>query len=481
MTSEFHTHVPNDIQSNPPTQFMDADEIKSYKPYALVNDGLNPVTRAYKRMVDNGVWEAHQILGSRWGIGCVALEVTQRCNLDCTLCYLSESSEAVKDIPLDEIYRRIDGIHKHYGSNTDVQVTGGDPTLRQRDELLAIVSKIKSYGMRPTLMTNGIKASRELLTDLRAAGLEDVAFHVDTTQERKAYKNEVELHKLRLEYIERARGLGMSVLFNTTVHKDNFHELPEIISFFKKHADVVNFASFQLQADTGRGVLRERNFIISAQTVADQIRKGTGENLRFDVPLIGHKDCNSYATSLIVNENCYDAFSAADYIRKMVVVTKDIVAERGNQIGFAGKIVKTVMSDPKNWIPSIKYAAGLVWRMKADLIKTRGQVRKQSYFIHNFMGANELEKCRIDTCSFMVMTHAGPISMCMHNAKRDDYILQPIKTLTDDQYWNPLTGQLQTSEEFMKNENALKAHQIKGTLKQKMGTTTKTESVITGG
>ena len=47
----------------------------------------------------------NQVLGRRSTIGCVALEITQRCNLDCTLCYLSESSESVKDLPLDASLR----------------------------------------------------------------------------------------------------------------------------------------------------------------------------------------------------------------------------------------------------------------------------------------------------------------------------------------------------------------------------------------
>ena len=55
-----------------------------------------------------------QAIGRRYAIGCVAVEITQRCNLDCTLCYLSESSEAVKDVPLDEVFRRIDLIRAHY-------------------------------------------------------------------------------------------------------------------------------------------------------------------------------------------------------------------------------------------------------------------------------------------------------------------------------------------------------------------------------
>lgn len=421
-------------------------------------------------MVDNGIWEPHQVLGRRWGIGCVALEITQRCNLDCTLCYLSENSEAVKDIPLEEIYRRIDVIYKHYGQNTDIQVTGGDPTLRSKPELLDIIRKIRSYGMRPTLMTNGIKATRELIGEMKKAGLEDIAFHVDTTQERKGFKTEADLHKIRKEYIERARGMGVSVLFNTTVHKDNFHEIPEIIRFFREQGDVVNFASFQLQADTGRGVLRERDFIINQDSVAQQIRVGSDEPLRFDVPLIGHQDCNRYATSLLVNGKCFDAFADVEFIRRMVNVTAEIEPERGNQAKFAWKVVKKVGSDPRNWVDGFKYIGKMLWRMKWDLIKAKGMIRKQSFFIHNFMGADQLEPCRIDTCSFMVITNEGPISMCLHNAKRDDYILQPVKQ--NSRYWNPLTGELQDtpytpSQEVVQAANAkLKPVQLKGLLKE---------------
>ncbi|MFM9967801.1 MAG: radical SAM protein, partial [Burkholderiales bacterium] len=87
-----------------------------------------PLASARQRMRDAGLWNDAQHLGRRFAIGCVALEITQRCNLDCTLCYLSESSEALKDLPIEEIYRRIDMIRSQYGPGTDVQITGGEPT-----------------------------------------------------------------------------------------------------------------------------------------------------------------------------------------------------------------------------------------------------------------------------------------------------------------------------------------------------------------
>jgi hypothetical protein len=130
---------------------------------SAVPDQTTPLGRARQAMIATGQWDSSQAMGRSWPIGCVALEITQRCNLDCTACYLSEYSEAVKDLPLEEVFRRIDMIHTRYGAHTNVQVTGGDPTLRRREELLAIVRRLRALGMRPSLLTNGIRASRELL------------------------------------------------------------------------------------------------------------------------------------------------------------------------------------------------------------------------------------------------------------------------------------------------------------------------------
>jgi 7,8-dihydro-6-hydroxymethylpterin dimethyltransferase len=163
------------------------------------------------RMQRSGQWQVGQMAGRRWPVACVSLEITQRCNLDCTLCYLSDSSEAVRDLPLEEVFRRIDLIVAHYGSGTDVQVSGGEPTLRRRDELVQIVERIAQRGLRASLFTNGIKASRELLTVLAKAGLTDVAFHVDMTQQRAGFTSEAALNTLRSDYIERARGLGLGL------------------------------------------------------------------------------------------------------------------------------------------------------------------------------------------------------------------------------------------------------------------------------
>jgi uncharacterized radical SAM superfamily Fe-S cluster-containing enzyme len=272
------------------------------------------------------VFTPNQVLGRTQTIGCAAVEITQRCNLDCTLCYLSEHSESVKDIPLEAVLARLDEIVAHYGSGAHVQISGGDPTLRKHTELIAIVRYAGSIGLHPALFTNGIAAPRRLLKRLAAAGLCDVAFHVDTTQQRHGYKTETDLNALRLEYMERARGLGLMVIFNTTVHAGNLMDVPMLVEFFARHADLVGFAS--------------------------------------------------------------------------------------------------LLCRPRWWYRSLVYLAAFIWRTRRDLLNG-GRVHKLSLFIHDFMNANALDQERIDACSFMVMTADGPVSMCAHNARRDEYILKP--------------------------------------------------------
>jgi hypothetical protein len=68
------------------------------------------------------------------------------------------------------------------------------------------------------------------------------------------------------------------------------------------------------------------------------------------------------------------------------------------------------------------FLAGKLWQALPGLLR-RERVGKITFFVHNFMDAEALDPERIRNCSFMVMTDAGPVSMCEVNARRDDFIL----------------------------------------------------------
>jgi len=404
--------------------------------------GETELAAARQRMVATGQWTPRQYMGRRWPIGCVALEITQRCNLDCTACYLSEHSEAVRDLPLAEIYRRIDTIFDHYGPNTDVQVTGGDPTLRRRDELIAIVRRIREKGMRPTLFTNGIRARRDLLQALVDAGLVDVAFHVDMTQQRRGYASESALNALRQDYIERARGLALPVMFNTTVFDGNFDQIPEVVRFFVRNSDAVRLASFQLLAATGRGVLGGRTPRITMAAMRRQIELGAGTPLSFDTAHIGHARCNRYAMALVINGKAYDLLDDPELFADILGHTAQVQFDRRKPARAVAAFVRGVLRSRRLTLRGVRWLTRMTWKARADLMRSRGRIDKLSFFLHDFMDACSLEQDRIDACVFTVATGRGPVSMCLHNARRDDFILQPVRIGGErgDRFWDPLSG-----------------------------------------
>ncbi|MGQ0655937.1 MAG: radical SAM protein [Betaproteobacteria bacterium] len=393
-----------------------------------------------ERMRSLGLWSARQQLGRRWPVGCVALEVTQRCNLDCTACYLSESSQALHDLPLEELFRRIAAIRARYGPGIDLQITGGEPTLRRPDELRAIVAQARAAGLRPTLFTNGIRASRELLCALAAAGLEGVAFHVDTTQQRSGFPTEASLNALRRAYLARARGAALAVYFNTTVHADNIHEMAGLARFFVAEGEGVSLASFQLSALTGRGVAPARPAALTAAALAEKLCEGAATRLSFDAMDIGHPRCNRYAAALVANGHAYDALDDARLVAGALSAVGDLPFERTRPARAAVLLAAALARRPLLLARGLAWTARRAWRMRGDLVAARGRVRKLSFFIHDFMDACSLDPQRIAACSFMVATPDGPVSMCEHNAQRDAYLLRP--AAMNGRYWDPVSGRL---------------------------------------
>ncbi len=394
-----------------------------------------------------GQYGAGQTAGRFYPIACVALEVTQRCNLDCTLCYLSDSAEMAFDVPLTVLYRRIDMIRNHYGLQASVQITGGDPTLRKVEDLQAICAYIRKMGLRSCLMTNGIRASRSMLQALAETGLDDVAFHVDLTQERKGYPTEKSLNTVRHDYIQRCEGLGLRVLFNTTVFDGNFAELPDLALFFRREASKIRLAGFNLQAETGRGIEGARTETLTINNVAAGLEAGMGTEIDFDVGKVGHESCTRYGSLLIAGDAAISALANRklfeDILDKMDQheVSQDAITEiqptlrrvYSRSVGLA--------------LRSAAFLLGRLWHLRGGLLESRGRVHSLTLLIHNFMDAKELDEERCASCVFMVATENGPTSMCVHNAQRDQNVFAPAKvgTADDPKWWHPSTGQISTS------------------------------------
>ncbi len=170
------------------------------------------------------------------------LEPTAACNLYCEGCYRTNDPQGHKS--LEQIEAELD-LFTQLRTCDGISVAGGDPLTHP--EIAKIVALIAERGLKPILNTNGLSLSRELLLELKRAGLRGLTIHIDSKQRRPHWrgKNEVELNELRLHYAEMIAEVGgLSCAFNSTVYQDTLGYVPEIVAWGERHIDIVHVLVF---------------------------------------------------------------------------------------------------------------------------------------------------------------------------------------------------------------------------------------------
>jgi pyruvate-formate lyase-activating enzyme len=170
------------------------------------------------------------------------LEPTSSCNLYCDGCYRKndpkghKSLEAIKaDLEVFNRLRKTDG----------VSIAGGDPLTHP--EILKIVEVVAAGGQKPVINTNGLALTKELLADLKKAGVAGFTFHIDSGQQRPHFKGktEAELSELRLRYAQMLAEVGdISCAFNSTVYEHTLQDVPAMVEWAQKHIDIVHIMVF---------------------------------------------------------------------------------------------------------------------------------------------------------------------------------------------------------------------------------------------
>jgi hypothetical protein len=170
------------------------------------------------------------------------LEPTAACNLACFGCYRANEPKSHKT--LEEIDHDLEVFTK-LRSADGISVAGGDPLCHP--EIVKIVAMIHERGVKPILNTNGLALSKELLTEMKQAGLYGLTLHIDSKQNRPHWrdKTEVETNELRLQYAEMIAEVGgLSCSFNSTVFENTLHEVPEVVAWGQRHIDIVHVLVF---------------------------------------------------------------------------------------------------------------------------------------------------------------------------------------------------------------------------------------------
>jgi hypothetical protein len=128
-----------------------------------------------------------------------------------------------------------------------MSIAGGDPLVYP--QIVELVKMIQEMGWKPIVNTNGLALNESLLADLKQAGAFGFTFHIDTSQKRPDVQatTEDELNGIRLHYAEMlAKAGGLSCSFNATVSEHTLHQIPGMVNWAEKHADIVHTMVFIL-------------------------------------------------------------------------------------------------------------------------------------------------------------------------------------------------------------------------------------------
>jgi uncharacterized radical SAM superfamily Fe-S cluster-containing enzyme len=185
---------------------------------------------------------------------CVLLEVTQRCDLGCPVCFASAGETETRDPDLSQIEKWYECMLEA-GGPFNIQLSGGEPCLR--DDLPDIIALGKQMGFTYfQINTNGLRIAADIdyLNRLKDAGLNVVYLQFDSTDDH-AYMviRGRSIYGDKLKAIRNCQELQLGVvLVPTIIPGVNENSLGSIIRFALEHYPTVRSIHLQPVSYFGR-------------------------------------------------------------------------------------------------------------------------------------------------------------------------------------------------------------------------------------
>ncbi len=165
------------------------------------------------------------------------LEPTRECNMSCEYCYQKNDKKSQKS--LNQIELEMKTMMRLRKCDSMI-IAGGEPLTHPK--IIKITEMVKSYKVKPIILTNGLALTPSLLHDLKKAGAYGIVFHVDSHQSRPGWKNkgEKELNALRQKFADMVHDEGgLICAYNTTILPQTLDEVPDILEWTFKNVHKV--------------------------------------------------------------------------------------------------------------------------------------------------------------------------------------------------------------------------------------------------
>ena len=239
---------------------------------------------------------------------CTLLEVTQRCNLRCPVCFADAGKQAGNEPDLPEMRRRFEALLAAAGP-CNVQLSGGEPTVR--DDLPEIIALGRAIGFDfIQLNTNGLRLAREpdYGRRLKEAGLSCVFLQFDGLDDEVSVKLRGRpLSREKEQAVAHCRELELGViLVPTLVPEVNVHLIGPIIEYAIERLPGVRGVHFQPVSYFGRySGLSQGPCRITIPEIITEIEKQTRGLIRvehFRPPGAEHSHCSFHGNFVLMPE-----------------------------------------------------------------------------------------------------------------------------------------------------------------------------------
>ncbi len=382
---------------------------------------------------DCGLCAAHEQLPCS-----VLLEVTDRCNLRCPVCFADSGSAPKQEPSLEKISWLLERAMASAGP-TNLQLSGGEPTLRE--DLPQIVERARRVGYSfIQLNTNGLllASDRSYARRLHDAGLSSVFLQFDGVDDTvyQALRGRV-LFEEKLKAIRNCgeSGLGV-VLVPTLVAGVNTGSIGAILRQALHLAPVVRGIHFQPVSYFGRfptkGGDQDRFTLPELMRSLEEQTEGLVRVADFSPPGCEHAHCSFHATYVR---------SARGELKALGAAKDDSCCSAGVNTGGVRKTVETVS---RRWsLPSTSAtvkgfmlkdgaAASCCDQSKPDAARHDGaldldlflqEVALRSFTISAmaFQDADNLDMERLKGCCISVISPDGRlIPFCAYNLTSRD-------------------------------------------------------------
>ncbi|BCU67272.1 radical SAM protein [Sulfolobales archaeon HS-7] len=217
----------------------------------------------------------------------VNLVITNRCDLSCWYCFFyAEKAGYVFEPTLEQIGYMIDQF-KLREPTMVIQVTGGEPTLRE--DIIKVIKLLRDKGVKHIQLNSwggtfakmyiedpekAVRFAREL----REAGVNTVYMSYDGTTRKTNPKNHWEV-PYTFEVFRRA-GMSSVVLVPTVIKTVNDDDLGNIVKFAAQNMDIVRAVNFQPVSLTG---MMKRNMRAKFRITIPEIIKNIEEQTNGEI------------------------------------------------------------------------------------------------------------------------------------------------------------------------------------------------------